>query len=156
MWQGWYANESISSLSQQNSTSQVGLIAILLQQCFAATGKIGTGWKNRIILEVQIGPKTINISKKHERSWNNWCYCLRLQSHSSVIHFGSRPPGLWKQSPRYFGGVIAQSQNLYMVGGLEQAPEIWVPLHSPDHGLVVGNHFSIQLTFHDFYMRYPT
>jgi len=43
-----------------------------------------------------------------------------------------------------------------MVGGLEQAPKILVPVHSPGYGLVVGNHCSIQLTFHDFYMRSPT
>jgi len=52
--------------------------------------------------------------------------------------------------------MSAQSQNLYMVGGLEQVPKILVPVHSPGYGLVVGNHCFIQLTFHDFYMRFPT
>jgi len=31
-------------------------------------------------------------------------------------------PGLWKQSPRNFGGLSAQSQKLYMVGWLENSP----------------------------------
>ena len=65
-------------------------------------------------------------------------------------------PGLWKQSPRNFGGLRAQSQKLYMVGGLEQAPKIWVPVHSPGYCIVTGKHCSIQFTFHDFCMRFPT
>jgi len=117
-----------------------------------------THWlKSQIILEVQIDRKTINISKKmsvHETTDVAVCDSNAIPPWPTLR---SRP-GLWKQSPRNIGGLSAQSQNLYIYifGGLDQAPKILVPVHSPGYGLVVGNHCSIQLTFHDFYMRFPT